>query len=100
MATQTPWGLSDAQHNFRRGIISYETPSHGGFHVSKTLNTQVHPIWRDAKGWYEEDCAWSIVVLTFPSSFSVDKVREADGCAQRWFPEKYKVAMAYRVLGG
>lgn len=89
-STSTPWGPAQYAYKYAPGIICYGTAGHGGFHLSPRLNAQVHAAWRDANGWYEEDCEWSIVALTFPAAFNVKLVEIADGCAKRWFPHEYE----------
>jgi len=89
MATQTYWGKSQTAKKITDGIIFYTTASHGGFHVSKKLNQQIHWGWRREDGWYEEDCEWSIVVLTFPTLFHADEVHQAHLIAQREYHSFY-----------
>ena len=88
--TATPWGRADFGHKYASGIISYSTPGHGGFHLSSRLNAQVHPAWRDPDGWYEEDCEWAVVAITFPEVFHPDHQKIAHECALRWYEDKYR----------
>jgi hypothetical protein len=60
MATTTPWGPSQTQVKFIRGVNFYSTSSHGGIKVSKSLNNQIPAKWRNEDGWYEEDCEIAI----------------------------------------
>lgn len=73
---QTPWGTADSVEHIADGIIFVTTPSHGGFRLDQSRNAQVPYVWRQAsfngqalRGWYEEDCDWSLVALTFPQHF-------------------------------
>lgn len=94
----TPWGQSQTQKQLGRGVIQVETASHGGIHVSPTLNAHIHKAWRDKDGWYEEDCQWAVVALTFPNLFSEDHVIYAHGVAKRWFPDEYAEVFKVTVL--
>jgi hypothetical protein len=89
MATSTPWGTADHSDKVARGIVFYGTPSHGGYHLSPTRNTLVHEAWRDKGGWYEEDCDWAIVVLTFPECFKASTIEHATATAKAWHPDAY-----------
>ena len=69
----TPWGASQQVTEVAPGIRWVSTASHGGFHLDAERNAKVPWVWRAASfagrgmdGWYEEDCDWSMVVLTFP----------------------------------
>jgi hypothetical protein len=87
--TSTPWGRADFATKHGRGVIEYSCPGHGGVHLSTTRNTSVHPAWRNADGWYEEDCEYAIVVLSFPELFPHDVVVSARSSAKDWFPHQY-----------
>ena len=89
MATSTPWGPSQQSTVHARGIVEYSCAGHGGFHLSKLRNAEVHPAWRKAKGWYEEDCDWAIVVMTFSGVFPAETVKTARDAAKRWNPDGY-----------
>jgi hypothetical protein len=74
-AVKTPWGTADFATEYAPGITFFETPGHGGFCLSPERNAEVlakFPGFRPfsgAVGWYEEDCDWSAVALTFPDLF-------------------------------
>jgi hypothetical protein len=73
MAT-TPWGKSDHAQKVARGIMWYSTPSHGGYHLSKGRLKSMPDPYRSfqpwaGEGWYEEDCDWALVILSFPEEF-------------------------------
>ncbi|MEU4749432.1 hypothetical protein AB0F93_00450 [Micromonospora tulbaghiae] len=93
----TPWGPAQTQKQIARGIIQVSTAGHGGIHLSPTLNAQVHPVWREADGWYEEACDWAIVALTFPTHFEPEHVQYAEASAQRWHAKSLSVALGIRV---
>jgi hypothetical protein len=94
-STVTPWGPAQVAYKYAPGIINYSCAGHGGFHLSPTRNAQVHPAWSRPEGWYEEDCEYSIAVLSFPDAFHPDMVASAHESAKNWFPREYEA-----VTGG
>jgi len=97
MGTRTPWGMSDSSKSYARGIVSYTTPGHGGFHLSKTKNEMVDPSWRNPNGWYEEDCEWAIVAMTFPTLFSGSECMAARSTAKNWYPDAFEKVTGEKV---
>lgn len=93
MAMRTPWGSAQTEEQLAPGITQVSTAGHGGIHVAATLNRQIHKVWRQAGGWYEEDCDWALVALTFPQHFSEKHVTYAHDSAKRWHAKSYAVAM-------
>jgi len=98
MGTGTPWGTSDYSEQVARGIMVYGTPSHGGYHLSKTRNAKVHSVWKRgddymnkqrASGWYEEDCDWAIVAYTFPELFSAEQLAHACWTLKHYCPHDW-----------
>ena len=88
MSTYTPWGYADHQETIAKGIISYSTPSHGGFFLSDDRLSQMPAALRAiktwaGKNWFEEDCDWAIVCLAFPEYFSDDECYYAIQQARR-----------------
>jgi len=74
-ATSTPWGISQHSKQLARGIMRYDTATHGGYHLTQSRVNQLPPSLRAiipfaGNGWYEEDCDWCIVALAFPALFS------------------------------
>ena len=88
MGRWTPWGKSDSSEKLATGVMRYGTPSHGGYHLSGSANEKVHASWRSDDGWYEEDCEWAIVALTFPELFE-GHVEAARKTAKNWSPDGY-----------
>lgn len=95
--TSTPWGTAQSATYFGRGIIMYSTAGHGGIHVSASLLRQIPEYLRIAdkyadgkQGWFEEDCAWAIVVLVFPERFTLKWRLAALETMQRTYPAEYK----------
>lgn len=91
---RTPWGNADFATTFALGITFYTTPSHGGFYLSPEREEALQakfPGFRPfcgVAGWYEEDCDWSAVALTFPDAFPEVNQEEAQAmfnhyCAKR-----------------
>lgn len=95
--TRTPWGQADYAYTYGAGVILYNTPGHGGFHLSATRNAVVHEAWRRASGWYEEDCEANIVVLTFPELFSACLFVECTAGAKTWYPDEYETVFGVAV---
>ncbi len=74
----TPWGQSDFTESIGPGILHVMTPSHGGIRVHNCLLADMRPELRklairtELHGWFEEDCAWAAVVVTWPQHFQSD----------------------------
>jgi len=84
---QTPWGRSEGSKKIGEGIIFYCTPSHGGFKVEDQLNQYVPVQWRLGgrfDGWYEEDCGWAPLALTFPEYFTEKQCLDAQQMITLW----------------
>ena len=85
---RTPWGTADDVNMV--GIVDGErvfcvsTPSHGGYYVPTAL---LHYIpqeyqdraerWSGSPNWYEEDCEWASVAVTFPQLFPTEALEHA-----------------------
>lgn len=93
VSTRTPWGTADSVQKYAPGINFYTTPGHGGFKVAAGKNAKIHDAWRQADGWYEEDCDWAIVAITFPEFFAEKMVDEAHASAKHWHADAYKHAV-------
>lgn len=100
MPTHTPWGLSDHSEVVARGIVFYSTPSHGAYHLTANRVQQLPPSIKEeaqkhgfitAKGdaWFEEDCAYSLVVLGFPEHFTEKQLEAAHKSAKNWHPDAW-----------
>ena len=94
VSTSTPWGTAQSAKSFGRGIVLYSTAGHGGFHVSNGLLRKMAEDMRgDAYaplGWFEEDCAWSLVVLSFPERFSLQARLDAVSTARTYYPQQFQ----------
>jgi hypothetical protein len=104
--SRTPWGKADYIENIAPGIQRVGTPSHGGYKLDRERNAQVNARWRREGGWYEEDCEWAIVFLTFESTFqetaSTEHVFRTDlenahRAARGYYPDEYTAVTGTRV---
>lgn len=98
--TWTPWGKPDEVLEYEPGMYWLSTPSHGGFYLAQEHNAQIPEEWRQAsfcgqgeRGWYEEDCDWAFVALTFPQHFSAAQVRAAQQTLDLFIMPKLKEAI-------
>lgn len=96
----TPWGQSQWQKKIARGITQISTAGHGGYRISKVLaEKRISEEMRTKAGilycgyWYfEEDCAWSAVVLSFPELYTLEQRNEASKTYGYWFLNERKNA--------
>jgi hypothetical protein len=87
---QTPWGKADRIETLPGGVLWVSTASHGGYYVPPALLPMVPEAWRKVSfngqgkaGWFEEDCDWCLVALTFPTVFpshAADAARKTFDC--------------------
>ena len=72
---ETPWGASDHVEKIAEGIEFVSTPSHGGYRLDAERTLRVLHDFHGPDsglcraGWFEEDCDWAYVALTFPVLF-------------------------------
>jgi hypothetical protein len=87
----TPWGYADQVEEVSEGILKVSTPSHGGFKLDRIRNSQVPSALRNKGGWYEEDCEYAKVIVSFPRVF-LDESQQARACRtlKDHFPEAYE----------
>jgi hypothetical protein len=97
-SANTPWGAAQGATAYAEGIVEYATASHGGFHLSPVRNAAVHPTLRSEGGWYEEDCDWAAVAITFPDLFTGFERRCAETTLKDWFPDAWE-AIFEAILG-
>jgi hypothetical protein len=74
---ETPWGRAETARSQGEGVFFYATPSHGGFRLDARRNAQIPERWRNDNGFYDEDCEWAKVVITFPDLFAADERQAA-----------------------
>ena len=84
---QTPWGMADTVRHLDHGIIAVTTPSHGGYYVPpetrKKMPAPALTTWA-GPGWYEEDCDWALVALSFPDLFPPAAIEHAKRTVEHW----------------
>ncbi len=100
---RSPWGTVENENVVAEGITFVSSPGHGGYKLSRERNAKVDSAWRAKGGWYEEDCDWAIVALTFPEVFpteheGVDLVDLTHRTAKNYYPDAYAVATGNPVL--
>jgi hypothetical protein len=91
----TPWGAPQSIDDIGEGVCFVATASHGGYFVPPAINEKIPAAWRaisfngqGAAGWYEEDCDWCMVALTFPSLFPAKALADARKTFAHWHAEK------------
>lgn len=89
----SPWGAIDGIVVFAPGVALITTSSHGGFWLSRERLAAVPVEWREARfgrakfaasPWFEEDCDWTMVALTFPELFPPEHVELATRIFDDW----------------
>src|SRR5262249_13100209 len=86
----SPWGRPDYTKEYAPGICLLTTPSHGGFKLSRQRNRAMPACFRlraERGGYYEEDCAWSLVALAFPEAFKPEDYASAVSTAKHYYPD-------------
>jgi len=96
--SQTPWGVSQGATVYAEGVESHVTAGHGGFKLSDERDGRVHPLLRAKESWYEEDCAWAIVAITFPDLFTEFERRCAERSVKDSWPDAWETIFGI-VLG-
>jgi len=94
----TPWGLSQGGTVYAEGVTSHSTAGHGGFKLSAERNRRVHPTFRAAGGWYEEDECWAIVAFTLPHLFTAFERRHAERTVKDSWPDAWETIFG-TILG-
>jgi hypothetical protein len=103
--TSTPWGHPDTVTEIAPGIVFYSTSSHGGYWLSDTRVAAMPKPLHDyqpfaGSNWYEEDCDWAIVALTFPQFFGTDAIPAALVTIKHYKPELYEKVVAAGIGQG
>lgn len=92
----SPWGrIEDVGGTTCPGALFVSTSSHGGYWISPALRQRVPAkatagaaFGEDMRaGWFEEDCAWSIVALFIPEAFPANAQDVAVLLAGKYYPE-------------
>ncbi len=90
MSASTPWGGSQMAVIYAEGVVAHMTAGHGGFHLSADRNAKVHPLLRKDTPWYEEDCEWAIVAVTFPNLFTAYERLTAKRTIRNTWPDAWE----------
>jgi len=91
MSASTPWGGSQMAVVYAEGVVAHMTAGHGGFHLSSDRNARVHPLMRKEVPWYEEDCEWAIVAISFPELFTGYERSLAEKTIRNTWPDAWEV---------
>ena len=86
----TPWGPSQGAVRYGEGVFFHSTSGHGGFHLTVDRNARVHPLLRDASGYYEEDAAWAAVATAWPDLFTGLERRQAEKTLRHSWPDAWE----------
>jgi hypothetical protein len=85
----SPWGKVDGHCPFGDlGLHHHSTPGHGGIYVPDEMLARMPAPYRDGN-WYEEDCEWAKVALSFPSGLTAKQLECARNTAINWFPHEF-----------
>lgn len=89
--TSSPWGTIQNVTQLAPGIWLVSTASHGGIKVSDQRLATMHPDWRQtaysSNGWFEEDCDWALVALSFPDAFKPEDIEAARRTVAHFHPK-------------
>ncbi|EHH03531.1 hypothetical protein ATCR1_20610 [Agrobacterium tumefaciens CCNWGS0286] len=91
MSARTPWSGSQMAVIYAEGVIAHMTAGHGGFYLSADRNRKIHPILRKDTPWYEEDCEWAIVAVTFPDLFTAYERSMAEKTIRNSWPDAWEM---------
>ena len=90
MSASTPWGGSQMAVVYAEGVVAHMTSGHGGFHLSTERNAKVHRLLRKDMPWYEEDCEWAIVAISFPDLFTAYERSMAEKTFRNTWPDVWE----------
>lgn len=100
ISASTPWGGSQMAVIYAEGIVAHSTAGHGGFHLSADRNAQIHPLLRKDSPWYEEDCEWAIVALSFPELFTGYERSMAEKTIRNTWPDAWEAINGCKLVEG
>lgn len=98
--TSTPWGASQGVTVYAEGVVLHHTASHGGFHLATDRNAKVHSMLRSSDGYYEEDCCWAAVAMTFPALFTTYERRVAEKTLKDCEPDAWEAITGVELAPG
>lgn len=96
IGSPSPWGRIDfVELTTAPGVVFCSSPSHGGYWVAPEQCNRIPAkaiagvsFGGDmAEGWFEEDCAWSIVALFIPEAFPANAQDVAVLIAGKFYPQ-------------
>lgn len=93
IGARSPWSTIENHDGLAPGIDDVWTASHGGYKLSRKRQAEVHPAWRRADGWYEEDLDAGIVCVTFLEEFEPRVVEHAHRQLRDYYPDEYEKAV-------
>ena len=100
ISASTPWGGSQMAVIYAEGVVAHSTAGHGGFHLSADRNSNVHPLLRKDTRWYEEDCEWAIVALSFPDLFTGYERSLAEKTIRNTWPDAWEAIHGAKLAEG
>ncbi len=100
MSASTPWGGSQMAVIYADGVVAHSTAGHGGFHLSADRNSKVHTLLRKDTPWYEEDCEWAIVALSFPELFTAHERSLAEKTIRNTWPDEWEAIHGAKLTEG
>jgi hypothetical protein len=100
MRVGTLWGTSQQSYHYADGVLCHSTAGHGGFHLSRERNIEVHAMLRNDDGWYEEDAEWAKVAFTFPALFTAYERRHADQSLRNDYPDAWEQLLGVTLAPG
>ncbi|WP_296082183.1 hypothetical protein [uncultured Agrobacterium sp.] len=100
MSASTPWGGSQVAVIYADGVVAHSTAVHGGFHLSADRNSKVHSLLRKDTPWYEEDCEWAIVALSFPELFTGYERSMAEKTIRNTWPDEWEAIHGAKLTEG
>ncbi len=86
----SPWGTIQSSTELAPGIVSVDTPSHGGIHLSRERQRAMPAALKLKTPWYEEDLEYNRVLLAFPDLFKPEQVEKAHETLRDWHPDVYQ----------
>ncbi|MFM7012526.1 MAG: DUF7007 domain-containing protein [Betaproteobacteria bacterium] len=91
----TPWGPAQTVKDLGDGVYAISTVSHGGYWLSPKAMAKVRKLFPTAMlfagdPWFEEDCDWCFVAITFWKKFPIKASENAQVTLRNSHPECYE----------
>jgi hypothetical protein len=90
MSASTLWGGSQMAVSYAEGVVAHMTAGYGGFRLSADRNAKVHPLLRKETPWYEDDCEWAIVAISFSDLFTAFERSMEEKTIRNTWPEAWE----------